>query len=79
MTSLDKFGFDLEKDFDGDGDVIQNRLEKNLAFQMRRVDVKSKQRANDFIFQQNKSRILLPQAIFNKVVYMYNAADYFAV
>ena len=34
---------------------------------MRRVDVKSKRKAKDFIFEQNKSGIVLPQEIFNKV------------
>ena len=64
MTSLDNFGFDLEKDFAGDGDIIQNRVERNLAFQMRRI-----QRKKDFIFEQNKSRIFLPQTVFNQVCY----------
>jgi hypothetical protein len=67
LTSLDNFGFYLEKDFNGSDDVIQDRVEKNLVFQMRRVDVKSKQMAKDFIFEQNKSGIVLPQEIFNKV------------
>ncbi|XP_028402492.1 adhesion G protein-coupled receptor L3-like [Dendronephthya gigantea] len=61
VTSLDNFGFDLEEDFAGDGDIIQNRVERNLAFQMRRF-----RRKRDFVFEQNKSRIFLPQAVFNQ-------------
>jgi hypothetical protein len=67
LTSLDNLGFDLEKDFNGSDDVIEDRVEKNLVFQMRRVDVKNKRKAKDFIFEQNKSGIVLPQEIFNKV------------
>jgi hypothetical protein len=65
VTALDNFGLILEKDHNGSDDIVQHRIEKNLAFQMRRVKVKNM--AKDFIFQQNKSRILLPEAIFKQV------------
>ena len=68
MTSLDNFGLNLEKDFSGSDDIVQDRMEKNLAFQMRRVKVKNM--AKPFIFQQNMSRIVLPEAIFTEV-YIY--------
>ena len=76
MTSLDNFGLNLEKDFSGSDDIVQDRMEKNLAFQMRRVKVKNM--AKPFIFQQNKSRILLPEAIFSKVNLTLSCKNYFA-
>lgn len=67
VTSLDNFGFDLERDFVQGGDVTENEVQRNLAFQMHRVNFTKKQRQENLIFQQNKSRIVLPRAIFAEV------------
>ena len=67
MTSLDNFGFDLEEDFDGKDDIIENEVQKNLVFEMRRVNLGNRQGREDVIFRQNKSRIVLPRAIFTQV------------
>ena len=72
VTSLDNFGFDLEEDFDRNDDIMENEVQKNLAFEMRRVNLGNRQGREDVIFRQNKSRIVLPRAIFTQVYIAYD-------
>ena len=67
MTSLDNFGFELDDGYNDNGDIVQDEVQKNLVFQMRRFPVNSKQRKGDFVFQRNKTSIVLPEKIFSEV------------
>ena len=60
MTFLESFGFNVEEYLNITGDVIENSVQENLAFELRHYDVMNDTEQEEYVFQQNNSKIILP-------------------